>query len=48
MQRWNMCRQADVGLPTMDEKTLNLWRQIENSRREGKKPVRPSVAPTPR
>jgi len=32
----------------MDEKTLNLWRQIENSRREGKKPVRPSVAPTPR
>lgn len=35
-------------LPTMDEKTLNLWRQIENSRRQGKKLLRPSVAPTPR
>jgi len=39
---------GDVWVATMDEKTLNLWRQIENSRREGKKPVRPSVAPTPR
>jgi hypothetical protein len=32
----------------MDEKTLNLWRQIENSRREGKKTARPAAAPTQR
>jgi hypothetical protein len=32
----------------MDEKTLNLWRQIENSRREGKKIARPVAVPTQR
>ena len=35
--RWNHCRQVDVLLPDMDDKTLNLWRQIESSRRRGKK-----------
>jgi len=32
----------------MDDKTLHLWRQIENSRRRSRKPARPSAAPTQR
>jgi len=36
---WNLCRQGDVWLPgsLMDDKTINLWRQIENGRRRGTK-----------
>jgi len=43
----NLCRVADVWLANpMDEKTLNLWRQIENCRRRNKAAER-SRLPTP-
>jgi len=39
----------DVAPETMDEKSLNLWRQIEGARRVGKRlaVVRPRPAPGP-
>ena len=34
---WNRVGKATFGCPRMDDKTLNLWRQIEDGRRRGVK-----------
>jgi len=45
----NLRRKGDVSVPAdMDDKTINLWRQIEGARRVGKRQVgrpRPAAAP---
>ena len=44
--RWNLSRPTDVWLPLMDDKTLNLWRQIESYRLRNKTPaIRRSTPP---
>jgi hypothetical protein len=41
----NKSRPDDVCLATMDDKTMNLWRQIEEYRRQGRK--RKALIPAP-
>jgi len=45
--RRNRRRSIDVGPETMDEKSINLWRQIEGARRIGKRTAIGRARPAP-